>query len=84
MDTLGLRVSPRQVAQKKKQLDSTLNHACFTHVDITSEEDAHLIKQTCSLPETMNSPRKTEFVASIEKKNKESHQSQVLDMLPQG
>ena len=53
---LGFRRPPRLADQKKKKIDHTLNHACFIHATDTLEEDMHLMNETYSLPEVMNSP----------------------------
>ena len=58
IDTLGLRRSPRLVNQEMKKLDSTLNHAGFTHV-IDALEEYINEKETHTFKEAMNSPFKT-------------------------
>lgn len=66
INTIGLRRSPR-IAQKKKQLDASLNHVGFINVDTASEEDEDPMKEIYTYKEAMSSSHKKEFVDAMMK-----------------
>ena len=58
LDTVGLRRSPRIANVRQKQLDASLNHVGFIHVDKASEEDMiDPMKETFTFKKSMTSPR---------------------------
>jgi len=68
LDTVGLRKSPRIANIRRKQLDASLNHVGFIHVNKAPEEDMiDPMKETFTFKEAMISPYKKNFVEVMEK-----------------
>ena len=68
LDTVGLRRSLRIANMRQKQLDPSLNHVGFIHVDKASEEDImDPMRDTFTFTKAIKSQYKKEFVAAMEK-----------------
>ena len=65
VDTLGLRRSPGISALRRKQLDPTLNHVDFVHVDNALEEDMDPLKENYTFKEAMRSTYEDEFASAM-------------------
>ena len=71
LDTVGLRRSPWIANMQQKQLDASINHVSFIHINKASEEDViDPIKETFTFKEAMNSLHEKDFVEAIEKEMK--------------